>query len=61
MQTIPEKEVENVLSVYWQMLREIEGQAHSDKDPYKRLLVVGAYSVLNRIGFTTHRPVWENK
>jgi hypothetical protein len=61
MQEIPEKEVENVLSVYWQMLRELESQAHSDKDPYKRMLVAGAYGVLNRISFTTHCPVWEKK
>jgi hypothetical protein len=56
---IPENEQENVLSVYWQMLTELEIQAHSTNDPFKKLLVTGGYNVLNRINFTKYRPRWE--
>jgi len=56
---IPENEQENILSVYWQMLRELETKAYADCDPFKRILVEGGYKVLNRIKFTTHRPIWE--
>lgn len=56
---IPKNEQENVLSVYWQMLIELETQAHSTNDPFKRMLVAGGYNVLNRINFTKTRPRWE--
>lgn len=57
--SIPENEVHNVLSVYWQLLQEVEEQADRDKNPLDRHLVVGAYNVLNRIGATDKRPIWE--
>lgn len=57
---IPENEVENVLSVYWQMLRELESKAEcSNGDPFLRLLVEGGYTVLNRCEVTKERPSWE--
>jgi hypothetical protein len=56
---IPENEQENVLSIYWQMITELESQAHSTNDPFKRMLVAGGYNVLNRINFTKARPRWE--
>lgn len=58
---IPENERANFLSVYWQMLREIEASTDPDKDPLNKLLVKGGYDLLNRIGATRHRPAWEKK
>ena len=57
---IPEHEVENVLSVYWQMLREIECHTRPDEDPCNARLVEGAYRVLHRCGCIPedNRPRW---
>jgi len=51
---IPKKEVENILSVYWQMLREIE--VHCNDDVFKKHLVDSAYEVLNRCKITDTKP-----
>lgn len=51
---IPEKETENVLSMYWQMLRELE--AHRGRDIGTKLIIDGAYKVLNRCGVTDAKP-----
>lgn len=58
---IPENERANFLSVYWQMLREIEAETDPEKSPLNKVLVEGGYSLLNRIGATSLRPVWEKK
>jgi len=61
---IPEDEQENVLHLFWIMLRECESQAvRGDKhDPCLKITVEGGYTVLNRIGLTKNQPHWiENK
>ena len=58
---IPDKEAENILSVYWQMLSVIEGHTDPKKDILDKFLVEGAYNVLNRIKFSPARPRWENE
>lgn len=63
---IPPHEHDNVLHVYWVMLAECESRAdrpagQPGHDPYLRLVVKGGYDVLNRIGFTTARPAWEER
>ena len=57
---IPEAEHGNVLSVYWQMLRELEERIDPN-NKLDNLLVTGGYNVLNRIGVTNQRPRWENE
>lgn len=54
---IPDNEVENFISIYWQLLRELEENATS---AYDKKLVEGAYTVLNRCEITNARPNWEN-
>lgn len=56
---IPDDEKESTLSLFWQMLRQIESKTCPDKDPLDALLVTGAYNLLNRIGATDARPGWE--
>lgn len=58
---IPPEEVTNVVSVFWQMMRELESETNSKKDLGKRVLVEGAYNVANRINLTPERPTWEKK
>ncbi len=53
---IPESEQENVLSVFWSLLTNAESKAES---PLDRIDVEAGYTVLNRIGYTDHRPRWE--
>jgi len=56
---IPEKEVENILSAYWQLLSEVECKTNPVKDPSNKVLVEGAYNILNRAGISKERPRWE--
>jgi|GEM_PF-2707039 len=56
---IPDNEKENVLSVFWQMLREIEDNTDPKHDVLNANLVMGGYAVLNRIGAAQARPAWE--
>jgi len=58
---IPDNEVENILSVYWQMMREIECHTNPEKDPLNALLIEGAYKVLNRAGIHDGQPRWKKK
>lgn len=46
---IPDDEVDNVLSVYWQMLVQLEGNCDPMEDILDKHLVEGAYRVLNRV------------
>ena len=56
---IPEEEVENLLSVYWQLLGEVETNTNPDKDILNKYLVEGAYRVLNRAGILRNaKPRW---
>jgi len=55
---IPEEEVENILSIYWQLLRELETKVTPD-NVLDKMLVDSAYTVLNRSGISDVRPRWE--
>lgn len=58
---IPEDEIDNFVSVYWQMLAELEARIDPDKDVLDRRLVEGAYRVLNRSGiFPNAKPRWKH-
>lgn len=57
---MPTNEQDNVLSIYWQMLGQIESRTNPKEDILDKLLVEDAYNVLNRIGYTHHRPRWED-
>jgi len=56
-QIIPEKEQQNVLDILWLLLQEAEGKCSND--PTMKMWVSQTYDLLNRIGFTKHRPRWE--
>ena len=56
---IPDDEVENIISVYWQMLAEIEGRTDPKKDILNARLVEGAYTVLARAGIIQGAPRWD--
>ena len=58
---IPENEVENILSVYWQLLAEVEGRTNPETDILDKYLVEGAYNLLNRCRISQVRPRWEKK
>jgi len=57
---IPDKEQANILSLYWSMLMELEGQC-SPNDQVNRSLVEAGFTVLNRCEYTEARPRWEKK
>lgn len=53
--------VDNTLSVYWQMLGEIESKTNPEKDILNRCLVEGAYRHWNKL-FPSNKPLkprWE--
>lgn len=56
---IPKGEMENFVSVYWQMLRELEGKCNPKKDPGLALIVEAGYRVLNRSGMHDGKPSWK--
>ena len=56
---IPDREKKNILSVYWQMLREIECHTNPAKDTFNAGLVEAAYEVLNRCGIHDGKPRWK--
>jgi len=53
---IPEEEQENILSVYWQLLREVESRCGTKALPVDKCLIIGAYKVLHRCGITDTKP-----
>ena len=59
--TISEYDMEDLLSVYWQMMKKIESSTDPVANWMDAAVVVGAYNVLNRIGLSSHRPRWEEK
>jgi hypothetical protein len=58
---IPKSEQENFISVYWQMLREIESNTDPKKDILNKHLVDGAYRLLNRAGICDNKPCWSQE
>jgi hypothetical protein len=59
-QSIPEEEVENFISVYWQMLSDIESRTNPDTDILDKILVEGAHNLLRRSGIFNTYPRWED-
>ena len=57
---IPDNEKENLLSVYWQMLMELESKTDPSKDTYEKNLIEGAFKLLHRCGCipVTNKPFW---
>ena len=52
---IPEHETENILDLYWQILRDLESK-HPNDMYIQQVIVHAAYTVLNRCGITDLRP-----
>lgn len=57
---IPENEVENVLSVYWLMLMDLESKVNPKKDAYHRQIVEAGHKVLRRAGICDTKARWED-
>lgn len=55
---IPHDEQENVLGVLWALLREVEERTDPKKDVLAARDVEGAYTLLNKIGYTQATPRW---
>ena len=57
---IPENEQDNLVSLLWQMMVELEGQVTNvRKDSHKVTLVEGGYKILHRCGhFKNVHPRW---
>jgi len=55
---IPENEVENVVSVFWQMLMQIESRTKPGRNTLDVHLVEGGYAIMQRCGVTTAVPRW---
>ncbi len=58
---IPDDEIENFISVFWQMMREIEERTDPEKDKLNKILVDGAYNILNRSGIHSGSSKWATK
>ncbi len=56
---IPFDEQQNVLDVYWVLLRSVESRTDNKKNILDANDVTQAYNLLNKIKFTPHRPYWE--
>lgn len=57
---IPENEQENILSVYWMLLSEVE-MTLKKEDAIRKLIVSQSYDLLNRIGYIESRPRFEGE
>ena len=55
---IPENEQDNFISVFWQMLGELESRTDPEKDILDKHLVEGAYTLLNRSNIIQEKPRW---
>lgn len=55
---IPKHEMANFISVFWQMLGEIEANTDPKKDALNKILVEGAYNVLRRSNITDQQARW---
>ncbi len=58
---IPKDRMDNVMSIYWQMLKHMEQDAYESKNTLDRMLVEGAFQVWNGISHDNHEPLWKNK
>lgn len=56
---ISKNEVENILSVYWALLKEVEAHTNPNENVLNKHLVEDAYTVLNHSGIINSRPRWE--
>lgn len=52
---------DDVLHILWQLLIEVQANTDPKKDILNKVLVEGAYNVLNNIGYTKARPRWERQ
>lgn len=58
---IPKKRQSDVMDVYWIILQTLESKVDTKKDILDKIQVEQAYDLLNDIGYTKHRPIWETK
>jgi len=58
---IPEKDQQDVIDLFWQMLMELEGRTKPDENILNKMLVEDGFKVMQRIGVTTHKPRWKNE
>jgi len=61
MNSLSEEEQGDVLGVFWSLLQVLEGKTDPEKDIIDKNSVECGYSLLNRIGYTKHRPHWEQQ
>ena len=54
---IPNHEQDNVMSVFWALLREVEERAYSENSPCDKLTVEAGYRLCNRLGYK-EQPRW---
>ena len=58
--TIPKKEQANALYMLWVLTTTLESRIQDHKkEALDAITVAGGYSILNRLGYTPHRPRWE--
>jgi len=58
---IPVKMHQDVIAVYWQMLRECENKAHDGNDPILKHMVECWYHQWNEFAQDNKKPVWVEK
>lgn len=58
---IPKEEHANVISCFWQMMRELEEQARNTKSRLDEIAVEGYYRLWNRITNDNKQPAWMEK
>lgn len=61
LDNIPKNLHTDVISIYWQMLRDCEGRAHDTNNPVLKHMVEGWYHTWNRMADDTKKPVWVEK
>jgi hypothetical protein len=61
---IPASEIDNLMSIYWQMLVTLESKCDPSKDLLDKDLVEAGYRILNRVAKaeggikSDHQPAW---
>ncbi len=58
---IPEERMDDVMSVYWQMMRHMEQTAYESKNSVDKLIVQGAFQLWNDITGSNHKPLWKKQ
>ncbi len=56
---ITNEETEEVLGFFYVMLGRMESMTNINKDRIDKSLVTGGFNLLNRIGYVSERPRWE--